>query len=144
MGLTLSGKERLFFDTAPFIYIFEKNEPYEAVLRTVFSCPMVRGCRWSTSVITLIEVLTLPRRNHLARLEDAYRRFLTDSQRIELKVADAEVCEKAVYFRAEYGFKTPDAIQLATAQVFGADIVVTNDQAWKKIKELHVVTLDEL
>lgn len=144
MGLTLSGQERIFFDTAPLIYLFEKNEQYEAVLRTFFSNPTVRQCRWSTSVITLIEVLTLPRRNGLTRLEDAYRRFLTDSQRIELKAADADVCEKAVHFRAEYGLKTPDAIQLATAQVFRADIVVTNDQAWKRITELRVVTLDEL
>lgn len=144
MGLTLSGKERIFFDTAPFIYLFEKNVHYEAVLRTFFSCPAVRQCRWSTSIITLIEVLTLPRRNHFARLEDAYRRFLTDSQRIELKGADADVCEKAIHFRAAYGYKTPDAIQLAAAQVFGADIVVTNDQTWKRITELRVVTLDEL
>jgi len=144
MGLTLSGQERLFFDTAPFIYLFEKNEQYEAMLRRFFACPAVRQCRWSTSVITLIEVLTLPRRNHFPRLEDAYRRFLMDSQRIELRVADADVCEKAIHFRAAYGYKTPDAIQLATAQVFGADIVITNDQAWKKITELRVVTLDEL
>lgn len=144
MGLTLSGQERIFFDTAPLIYLFEKNERYEAVLRTFFSNPTVRQCRWSTSVVTLIEVLTLPRRSRFARLEDAYRRFLMDEQRIELKAADADVCGKAVHFRAEYGLKTPDAIQLATAQVCRADAVITNDQTWKKVTELRVVTLDEL
>jgi predicted nucleic acid-binding protein len=144
MGLTLSGQERIFFDTSPFVYLFEKHEQYATVLRTFFSNPTVRQCRWSTSVITLIEVLTLPRRNRLARMEDAYRRFLMDAQRIELKGADADVCEKAVHFRVAYGLKTPDAIQLATAQVCRADAVITNDQAWKKITELRVVTLDEL
>jgi predicted nucleic acid-binding protein len=57
---------------------------------------------------------------------------------------DTEVCEKAVHFRAAYGFKTPDAIQLAVAQVAGADVVITNDRTWKAVKELHVVMLDEL
>lgn len=144
MGLTLTGRELLFFDTAPFIYLFEKNKKYEAKLRTFFSCPAVRQCRWSTSVITLIEVLTLPRRSRLARLEKAYRRFFTDSQRMELKAADADVCDKAVHFRSEYGLKTPDAIQLATAQVYRADAVITNDHGWKNVTELCVVTLDEL
>ena len=144
MGLMISGQERLFFDTAPFIYLFEKHERYEPILRTFFSRPVIRQCRWGTSVISLIEVLTLPRRNGFARMEDGYRRFLTDVRRIELITADVDVCSRAVYFRAEYGLKTPDAIQLAAAQSFGADVVVTNDYAWKKIKELNVVTLDEL
>jgi predicted nucleic acid-binding protein len=50
----------------------------------------------------------------------------------------------AVTFRVKYGLKTPDAVQIATAAVSGADYIITNDKKWKKIKEVHIVLLSEL
>jgi len=46
--------------------------------------------------------------------------------------------------RAHYHFKTPDAIQIATAIISGADYIVTNNKACKKITKIPVVTLKNL
>jgi predicted nucleic acid-binding protein len=35
-----------------------------------------------------------------------------------------------IELRAQFGFKTPDAIHLATGLLAGCDLFVTGDQAW--------------
>ncbi len=52
--------------------------------------------------------------------------------------------DKAVLFRARYGLRTPDSIQLATAQVCGADLVITNDRKWEQVRELSVIQVANL
>ena len=42
------------------------------------------------------------------------------------------IADYVVELRAQYRFKTPDAIQLGTAVACGADYIVTNDRAWQK------------
>ena len=54
------------------------------------------------------------------------------------------VSEKVAEIKANYNFKTPDAIQIATAIICGADYIITNDKSWKKITEASVLILSEL
>jgi len=37
-----------------------------------------------------------------------------------------------IELRAQFGFKTPDAIHLATGLLAGCDLFVTGDQAWSR------------
>jgi hypothetical protein len=37
---------------------------------------------------------------------------------------------------------TPNAIQIATAIIAGADNILTNDSGWKRVEEISVVTPD--
>jgi predicted nucleic acid-binding protein len=53
------------------------------------------------------------------------------------------VAEGAARIRARYGFRTPDAIQLASAQVAGARVFVTNDVRLRSFAELPVVVLSD-
>jgi len=99
---------------------------------------------WLTSFITWIEVLTLPRQEKNRQVEMAYRDWFRKTKWVRVLQSSSMIMDRTVHFRSEYGFKTPEAIQLASAEVFGADVVITNDLAWKKVKELRVVTLDEL
>jgi predicted nucleic acid-binding protein len=39
--------------------------------------------------------------------------------------------------------RTPDALQIATAAEHGAQIIVTNDNRWKRLKEIPVVVLED-
>ena len=41
--------------------------------------------------------------------------------------------------RAAHGLRLPDAIQVATAVVSGAQVMLTHDRAFAKIKEIQVV-----
>lgn len=144
MGLNIQKDEVIFIDTAPLIYYME-NHPVHGEKLDFFIQLVEEGFQqWVTSFITCVEVLTRPRRDKNWALERKYLEFISKDFLFRVVQTTPEIMMQSVHFRAEYGFKTPDAIQLATAQVCEADVVITNDRAWKKVKELHVVTLDEL
>lgn len=50
---------------------------------------------------------------------------------------------KAAALRAAHGFRTPDAIIIATALLGRATLLVTNDKKWKRVNELTVACLDD-
>ena len=54
------------------------------------------------------------------------------------------VSEKTAEIRAKFNFKTPDVIQMATASICGADLIITNDKKLKKFQEIRVLILDDL
>nr|MBF0223203.1 PIN domain-containing protein [Desulfobulbaceae bacterium] len=54
------------------------------------------------------------------------------------------MADKTAEYRPKYNMKTPDAILLATAEICGADYVLTNDAEWQKIENLNIVLLDDL
>jgi len=39
--------------------------------------------------------------------------------------------------------RTPDAIQVATALQHGAEMMVTNDDRWRRLTEIRVVVLSD-
>ncbi|MBC8417934.1 MAG: PIN domain-containing protein [Proteobacteria bacterium] len=54
------------------------------------------------------------------------------------------IADHVANLRAQYQFKTPDAIQLGTALACGADYIITNDKAWQRFEEIKVVLVEEL
>jgi predicted nucleic acid-binding protein len=63
---------------------------------------------------------------------------------LRLVAVTRSVLVRAAEMRARHGLRTPDAIMLATAIETGATLAVTNDDAWKKVKEVDVLLLGEL
>lgn len=64
---------------------------------------------------------------------------------IEIKSIDRAIADKAAQIRAEYkGFKSMDALQLATACLSGCDLFLTNDKQLRQFKEIKCITVDEL
>lgn len=57
---------------------------------------------------------------------------------------DYETAKVAAQVRAQYGLKTPDAIQWAAVRVCGADFFLTNDREFKKINDPRVVLIEDL
>lgn len=55
-----------------------------------------------------------------------------------------EVSELSADLRARYNIKTPDAIQIATAVIYGAKVFLTNDPALKKVLDIKTLVLDDL
>lgn len=144
MDLKLDSNAIVFMDTAPFIYLIEGHEDFCAPVRDlVAACTRARA-QMVTSLITYIEVLTHPERLGRSDLTARYRMFLTNSENLSIHPFNLHVADESVRMRAKYGFKTPDAIQLATAQVCGATLLVTNDAEWKRCGTLNVVLVSEL
>lgn len=84
-----------------------------------------------TSVLTLAELLTGPARaGNITALRD-YELYLTNFPNLTLRPLDTEIARKVATVRAATGLRTPDAIQLATAELAGATAIVGNDKGWK-------------
>jgi predicted nucleic acid-binding protein len=54
------------------------------------------------------------------------------------------VAEYAVRIRATYGFRLPDAIQIAFALDAGCQAIVCNDRSMCRVADLEVLILDDL
>jgi predicted nucleic acid-binding protein len=144
-GLTpvITGK-LVAFDSAPLIYYVEEHPDYVVVADELFDA-IDRGlAHGTTSVLTLLEVLVVPVREGQHDLADQYRQLLMTAEGVALHVIDEDVCERAAQLRAKYGWlRTPDALQVATAIEHGAEVIVTNDDRWRRLTEIEVVILKD-
>jgi len=145
MGIALQYRQTLFIDTAPLIYYFEDHERYAPIMDDVFMQVKSLNLRVVTSIVSYIEILTMPQRMGDTVLVAKYKEYLTCSAQVSVYPVDVGIADAAVLIRAQYGFKTPDAIQLATAQVCGADHILSNDRRWDAVrKHMPIVMLSEL
>ncbi len=144
MDLKLDASSVVFFDTAPFIYYFEDHPDYGQKVDYLIESIYRKGCSFITSFITYLELITKPKQLKREDLVAKYRDFFTNSESLSLYPLNLMVSEKAADLRVLYGFKTPDAIQIATALICGVDLIVTNDTEWKTLHEIRVLTLNDL
>jgi len=138
----LKDVKRITLDTAPLIYFIERHPKYSSIMHEIISRIDSGLIEAYSSVITLTEVLTLPKRLGRADLETEYRSLLLHSRFFRLIPIDAKVAEDAALWRARYNLRTPDALQIAAAVISGSDMFLTNDSALQRVKELRIVTLD--
>ncbi|MFW5894226.1 MAG: type II toxin-antitoxin system VapC family toxin [Verrucomicrobiota bacterium] len=144
MGLTLTDSTVLFFDTAPFIYLFEKTGKFSAQVTRLLDSVYDSEAQIVTSLITYIEINTAPAKAGNDRVKAKYREYFTNSEGVVIQPLNLAIAEETIRFRADYNLKTPDAIQLATAKYCGADFVITNDHAWRRISELDIILVSDL
>ena len=144
MGIDLKAGDIIFLDTAPFIYFFERHSDYFPVVEALFAQLYETGAQAITSIISYIELTTHPARLGKKQLVRKYRDYLTNSENISLFPLDMNIADHIVELRAQYHFKTPDAIQIGTAVACGADYIITNDKAWQRFQEIKVVLVREL
>lgn len=132
------------FDTAPLIYYIEANPDYIKVADELFDSIDQGRTLGTTSMLTLLEVLVRPLRDGRFDLADTYRELLTNSANVTLHVINEAVAVRAAKLRGKYEWlRTPDAIQIATAIEHRAEILVTNDERWKRVTELEIIVLSE-
>lgn len=144
MGLDLKANDIIFLDTAPFIYFFERHPDYYPALAMLFDRLYETDAQAITSIITYIELTTLPARQGKKQLVRKYRDYLSNSENISIFSLDMDIADHAVEFRSQYNLKTPDAVQLGTAVACGADYILTNDRDWRRIKEIQVVMIKDI
>jgi predicted nucleic acid-binding protein len=137
----LYGK-KIFLDTAPLIHYIEESSDYVLKLNELFL--LQNNCRFITSVITLSEVLVMPLRKGNTELAKQYEDILLQSENFDVYEINTEIAKETARLRAKYTIKTPDAIQLATANYCSVDYFLTNDLRLKLIKELNIITLTDL
>ncbi len=140
----LLGVSSLGFDTSPFIYFVERHPVYLDLMRELIGRVDVGALKGYSSVITLTEVLTLPKRLQNTKLVDDYQDLLVNSRNFELIQINTTIAERAADLRARYNLRTPDAMQIAATLEAGCTAFLTNDSALTRVSELRVLALSEL
>src|SRR3989338_4209017 len=82
MGVTsptlFSTGERVYLDSAVFIYYVENRVPYADALKPFFEAIEHERVDAYTSTVTVAEILTVPKREKKNALVKAFRTFLTE------------------------------------------------------------------
>lgn len=138
------GPGPVAIDTACFIYFAEAHERHASVLRPLFAAADAGALQLVTSTVSLLEVLVVPYRVGATELAARYELLLTRSRGITLAGAGAAEARLAAQLRAQYGVRTPDALQLATGLLARCTAFVTNDRDIPPIPDLPVIQLSAL
>ena len=96
------------------------------------------------STLTLTEVLVHPCKYGNRRLAEGYAHILLNSRNLKTLSVSPKIAMEAAQIRANYGLKTPDSIQLATARVGNATAFLSNDDGVDPIQGLELILLDRL
>ena len=132
------------FDTAPLIYLIEENPTWLPVVLPFFEAITRGDLQGITSTVTLTEVLIHPLRRKDSSLAEKYRRVLLNARNVNVLPVSVAIAEQAALLRAQYGLRTPDAIQLATAIEAGASSFLTNDDQLSLPGTLRIISLKQL
>lgn len=97
-----------------------------------------------TSTVSFTELLVPGYHKGNQSRIDAFYSLLTDFPNLSFCPVTLDVADFAARLRSSFRLKTPDAIQAATATTNGATAFLTNDSAFKGLKQLEVAVLDDL
>lgn len=140
----LSTYNRLAVDTAPFIYFIEEHPDYAELLRPLFQSADDGYVTLVTSPLTVTELLVKPFETSRQDLVDDYQKLLVHGSGLTCQPFTKDIAAKAAELRAAYGFRTPDAVHLATAFNSEAEAFLTNDKRLERYEDIEVVLVDEL
>lgn len=143
MGETIKQKSTIALDTNVFIYYFEENKRFFNKTAKIFKFVEQGEYRAVSSVITMIEILTFPKKHGDYLLVKEYSEALANFPNLEFVNVDWEIADLSSSIRAKYGLTTPDAIQIASALVKEAKYFLTADKVFKKIKEIKIKLLQD-
>lgn len=131
-------------DTAPLIYFIEENPNYTSIVDPFFEALERREFRVVTSIITLLEVLVNPIKQHDVQMATKYRNILLKTRDLSLISLTQSIAEEAARLRAVYRLHTADAIEIATALNSKATLFLTNDRWLTIVSDLEILVLDNL
>jgi uncharacterized protein len=118
---------RVYWDSMLFIYLIEGNPAFAPRVKTIHEEMMRRGDILCTSVFTLGEVLTGPRKVRAQAVVDQIRQFFLRSGSVELLPFAVTTSDRYSMIRAGTNVTPADAIHLACAAEAGVDLFITHD-----------------
>lgn len=141
--LNLPSSSLVYVDTSIIIYSVEKFPDYYATLEPIWLKLKAKEIGVISSELALMETLVLPLRNSDTDLVQTYESLLTASE-MQLIPVTLSLLRGAANLRATTNLKTPDAIHAATAINAGCTLFLTNDNGFRNVTNLPVVTLREV
>lgn len=136
--------QRIYIDTAPLIYLVERNPNYIARMLGIVEFIESTQLLGFTSVVALTEILVQPLRLGNTDRAQQYYDIIVGRYDFTLVTFTSEIAISAAAIRARCSLRTPDAIHVATAIKMGCDAILTNDRDFRRVQDLNVLVLDDL
>ena len=140
--LNIPKGSKVYLDTAPIIYSVEKNPAYIDLTLQIWTLLDAGDIEVVTSELTLLETLVQPLRNSDDDLVKAYEELLTDSLVKSLPIT-IDIIRSSASLRANLNFKTPDALHAASALASGCDILIANDDIFRRTPGIQILILGD-
>jgi len=126
-----------------FIYQFEKHKAYFPLTHFLFGRLQKRKTKAVTSLVSFIKITSFPQLTGKDSLLADYKKIFLKTPSFSMINPDIEIAEKAAELRKAYKLRTPDAIQMATSIVNKAELFISNDDCFKKVKEIKTLVLKD-
>lgn len=140
----IQALERLKFiglDSNIFSYQFHQNPVFGPITKKIFDLLSSNKLQATTSFITLIEILSV--KTSPSKIKGLQELFLS-TPNLTVSEINLEISLEAARIRRRYSFRSPDAIQLATAISLKTKAFISNDEKLKRFKQLKVILLREI
>jgi predicted nucleic acid-binding protein len=124
---------RIYWDAMLFIYLLEKNPIHGPQVVKIHREMLRRQDTLCTSVFTIGEVLTGPRKTKDEPGIRGIKAFFSSGE-VEVLPFDMGAAEGYSMIRADLRVTQADAIHLATAAVSGIDLFISNDRELHKLR----------
>lgn len=144
LASALAGHRLVALDTSVWIYHFEGSAAYGRAADSILEAVSAGNVAAVASELVLLELLVAPLKKGAQDAADEIELTLLHFPHLQLAPVTRSVLVRAAGIRARYALRTPDAIMVATAVESGATLAVTNDDDWKKVKEIDVLLLRDL
>lgn len=125
---------RIYVDSSPIIYSVEQIAPYADAVNQRLTIP---GQIIVSSELALMECLIVPLRNRNPQLVADFELWFR-LQVAEMVPFAGTLFRRAAELRAQYQFKTPDALHLAAAVEGGCKVFLTNDARLTRFPDVTV------
>ncbi len=138
-------KKKISLDSSVFIYHLEDINPYSNLTQHLFAEISRSNLIYVVSVLCITELLTKPYQSKDLKKVKVLEEFILSMPSAVLAPIDFEIAKEAARIRGTYGFRTPDALFIATTLKNNCDAFVTNDLTLKRVssKEMEILVLDE-
>ena len=140
----LGRHDEVALDTSVFVYQAEARVKYVRLTQEIFAWLEKPGHRGVTSTITMTELLVKPYRDgDVPQVKNCFALF-SRYPNLDWVAPNLQISDQAARLRAEFGLKTPDAIEAATAIYCGISGFLTNDLAYQRVSKLDTLVLDDV
>ena len=123
---------RIYWDSMLFIYLLEGNPTFGPKVRRILNQIVSRGDILSTSVFSIGEILTGPRRRGSVSGVDAVKKYFL-SGAVEILPFTVATSDRYSIIRGANRVSQADGIHLASAAEIGTDLFFTNDGDLRKL-----------
>lgn len=139
----ISRFKKVALDSSCFIYEFAEHPQFVSFTHNIFRQIETGKMQAVTSVISATEIFVRAEEEKNQLLIRNYESLLLNFPNLSIFPVDWNLARTASKIRAEYHFRTPDALQLALAQNAQADAFITNDKKLKKFRKIEILVLGD-